>query len=64
MKCEVSSKAQEATCEFKFSKSQDNKIGEAKDHGKKFQSKLAASFSGIVHCIVSLPGDFRPWESP
>ena len=27
----------------------DSKVRDAKDYGKKFRSKLAASFSGIVH---------------
>ena len=27
------------------------KFRAAKDHGKKFQSRLDTSFSGIVHCV-------------
>ena len=30
----------------------DNKVKAAKDHSKKFQSRLAASFSGIAHYFV------------
>ena len=31
----------------------DSKVRAAKDHGKKFQNRLAASFSVIVHAIES-----------
>ena len=29
----------------------DSKVRAANDHGKKFQSRLAASFTGIIHCF-------------
>ena len=43
----------------------------AKNHGKMFPKLSQTSFSGVVHCpltvsgsaIFRLPGDFRSWES-
>ena len=35
--------------EFELFASQDNKVRATKDHGKKFPSKLATSFNGIIH---------------
>ena len=42
-------------CEFQLSISRDNKVTAAKDHGKKFRSKLAASVSVIVHYLTRSP---------
>ena len=36
----------------------------AKDHGKKFRSKLAASFSGIVHVELEPAVQFEQEVSP
>ena len=32
----------------------DSKVRIANDHGKKFQSGLAASFRGIIHCCQDI----------
>ena len=50
-------KVEKAICEFSLSTSRDKKVRTAKDHGKNFQSRLATSFSGIVHgCIFQVSG--------
>ena len=36
--------------DFWFKTLRDSKFGVAKGHGKNFRSRLASSFSGIVHC--------------
>ena len=35
--------------DFWFKTLRDSKVRAAKDHGKRFRSRLASSFSGIVH---------------
>ena len=35
--------------DFWFKTLRDSKVRAAKDHGKRFRSRLVASFSGIVH---------------
>ena len=35
---------------FWFKTLRDSKVRAAKDHGKKFRSRIVSSFSGIVHC--------------
>ena len=36
---------------FLFKTLRDSKVRAAKDHGKKFRRRLAASFSGIVNYV-------------
>ena len=37
-----------------FKTLKDSKVRVAKDHGKKFRSRLASSFAGIVHSSCNL----------
>ena len=37
---------------FWFKTLRGSKVIVAKDHGEKFRSRLASSFSGIVNCIL------------
>ena len=46
-------KVEEPSCEFLLCTSRDKKVRGAKDHCKKFRSKLAASFSGIVSVLLN-----------